>query len=237
MKKMTYFAFAIVLIMCWNSCMDSSDQDVLNLENGNHTEFENQLSKNGYNPIVGKWDLQKHTVYFLADIPDIDPPILSDTMVIDKNEDYYWMEVTAFHNSEFYIEGDMQIENFPGMPGMDFELDGGWSTNEGVLTLLSVHFSIVDDYYLADCNTLILGWINNPGTPYEMYNIQEFVRLPVPWDGNCKDDDLERVAICHIPPGNPSNAHMITVGASAVAAHLGHGDTLGPCSEPQPQPR
>src|SRR5262245_632952 len=38
-----------------------------------------------------------------------------------------------------------------------------------------------------------------------------------------------KVTICHIPPGNPSNAHTITVGAPAVAAHLAHGDTLGPC--------
>src|SRR5262245_44832986 len=40
-----------------------------------------------------------------------------------------------------------------------------------------------------------------------------------------------KVTRCHIPPGNPNNAHTITVGASAVPAHLGHGDTLGPCPE------
>jgi hypothetical protein len=38
-----------------------------------------------------------------------------------------------------------------------------------------------------------------------------------------------KVTLCHIPPGNPGNAHTITVGASAVPAHLAHGDTLGPC--------
>lgn len=38
-----------------------------------------------------------------------------------------------------------------------------------------------------------------------------------------------QVTICHIPPGNPNNAHTITVGASAVDAHLAHGDYLGPC--------
>jgi hypothetical protein len=38
-----------------------------------------------------------------------------------------------------------------------------------------------------------------------------------------------QVTICHIPPGNPGNAHTITVGASAVPAHLAHGDTLGAC--------
>jgi len=40
-----------------------------------------------------------------------------------------------------------------------------------------------------------------------------------------------KVTICHIPPGNPSNAHTITVGAPAVPAHLAHGDTLGPCGD------
>ena len=38
------------------------------------------------------------------------------------------------------------------------------------------------------------------------------------------------VTICHIPPGNPSNAQTITVGAAAVNAHLNHGDTLGACT-------
>lgn len=38
-----------------------------------------------------------------------------------------------------------------------------------------------------------------------------------------------KVTICHIPPGNPGNRHTISVGASAVAAHLRHGDHEGPC--------
>jgi hypothetical protein len=41
----------------------------------------------------------------------------------------------------------------------------------------------------------------------------------------------EKETICHIPPGNPSNAQTIRVGASAVPAHLAHGDTLGPCED------
>ena len=40
----------------------------------------------------------------------------------------------------------------------------------------------------------------------------------------------DQVTICHIPPGNPSNAHAITVGVSAVATHIAqHGDYLGDC--------
>jgi hypothetical protein len=39
-----------------------------------------------------------------------------------------------------------------------------------------------------------------------------------------------QVTICHIPPGNPANRRTLTVGASAVPAHLAHGDFVGPCS-------
>ncbi|MHC4081007.1 MAG: hypothetical protein ACYS15_08165 [Planctomycetota bacterium] len=38
-----------------------------------------------------------------------------------------------------------------------------------------------------------------------------------------------KVEICHVPPGNPDNAHMIIVSPWAVPAHLAHGDVLGPC--------
>ena len=37
------------------------------------------------------------------------------------------------------------------------------------------------------------------------------------------------IEICHRPPENPENARTITVGASAVPAHLSHGDSLGAC--------
>jgi len=44
------------------------------------------------------------------------------------------------------------------------------------------------------------------------------------------DTNTDHVVICHVPPGNPDNAHTITVGAPAVAAHTAnHGDRLGAC--------
>ena len=45
----------------------------------------------------------------------------------------------------------------------------------------------------------------------------------------CDDDRGE--PICHRPPGNPDNAHTIWVGASAVPAHLAHGDYEGECED------
>jgi len=42
---------------------------------------------------------------------------------------------------------------------------------------------------------------------------------------------VSKVSICHRPPGNPNNAHTITVDESAVKAHMGHGDKLGECAK------
>jgi len=35
--------------------------------------------------------------------------------------------------------------------------------------------------------------------------------------------------VCHIPPGNPDNAHTINIGKPAARAHLAHDDTPGEC--------
>jgi hypothetical protein len=39
----------------------------------------------------------------------------------------------------------------------------------------------------------------------------------------------KKATLCHVPPGNPSNAHTISVSSRAVGSHLAHGDSLGPC--------
>jgi hypothetical protein len=46
-----------------------------------------------------------------------------------------------------------------------------------------------------------------------------------------------KATVCHIPPGNPDNAHTIRIGPRAVPAHMRHGDVIGPCEgaeEPDP---
>jgi len=55
-------------------------------------------------------------------------------------------------------------------------------------------------------------------------------------DGDDDDDDgagtiSGEITICHYPPGNRSNHHTLTIGASAWAAHRRHGDRLGSCAE------
>ena len=53
-----------------------------------------------------------------------------------------------------------------------------------------------------------------------------------PTDPGTDDGDngsCQKVDLCHIPPGNPSNAHTINISENAVDAHLAHGDVLGAC--------
>ena len=44
--------------------------------------------------------------------------------------------------------------------------------------------------------------------------------------GDCEEG---QASICHIPPGNPANAHTISVACRALDAHMAHGDSLGTC--------
>ncbi len=53
-------------------------------------------------------------------------------------------------------------------------------------------------------------------------DIQDFKKTVVV--ASSSSSSTEKVTICHIPPGNPDNAHTITVGSPAVRAHEAHGD-------------
>ena len=50
-------------------------------------------------------------------------------------------------------------------------------------------------------------------------------------DEEVEEGDEEKVEICHIPPGNPENAHTIDIDSSSVEEHLAHGDYEGECEE------
>lgn len=46
---------------------------------------------------------------------------------------------------------------------------------------------------------------------------------------NGNNNDRGKITICHIPPGNPANAHTITIAQAAWPAHQAHGDQQGAC--------
>jgi cysteine-rich repeat protein len=51
------------------------------------------------------------------------------------------------------------------------------------------------------------------------------------WDYKKYD---HKILICHIPKGNPDNAHEIIVDKNALKAHLAHGDHIGKCKTDTP---
>jgi hypothetical protein len=88
----------------------------------------------------------------------------------------------------------------------------------------------------------VFAWICKNGVQKKIYefNLNKWLRKG--WtEGKCKqtppgdddDDDVitdDKVCICHIPPGNPDNRHVICIGEPAVNAHFtNHGDYYAPC--------
>jgi hypothetical protein len=53
----------------------------------------------------------------------------------------------------------------------------------------------------------------------------------------CDPANKKKTTICHVPPGNPANAHTLCIGNAGVSAHLrNHPDYLGPCKRENPCP-
>src|SRR5262245_27553298 len=51
----------------------------------------------------------------------------------------------------------------------------------------------------------------------------------------CEPGNTKKTTICHVPPGNPANAHTLCIGNAAVKHHLAnHDDYLGPCRAEPP---
>jgi hypothetical protein len=48
--------------------------------------------------------------------------------------------------------------------------------------------------------------------------------------GYAQGNAPRKTSVCHAPPGNPANAHTLTLPEPAIQAHLAHGDRLGPCA-------
>jgi hypothetical protein len=69
----------------------------------------------------------------------------------------------------------------------------------------------------------------------------DYVDLCINGDTDDDQDDDQggygrKVTICHIPGGDMSKAHTITISKFALPAHLAHGDTIGPCGSTEPEP-
>src|SRR5262245_40034033 len=48
---------------------------------------------------------------------------------------------------------------------------------------------------------------------------------------SCGCPGVDKVTICHVPPGDPGNAHSITIDCNGLHGHQHHAlDTCGPCA-------
>lgn len=45
------------------------------------------------------------------------------------------------------------------------------------------------------------------------------------------DYESKKIEICHVPLGNPDNAHTLSISVNAMRAHLAHGDYMDECTE------
>ena len=55
-------------------------------------------------------------------------------------------------------------------------------------------------------------------------NTSDFDSYPI-------DYESKKIEICHVPPGNPDNAHTLSISVNAMRAHLAHGDYIDECAE------
>lgn len=100
------------------------------------------------------------------------------------------------------------IQAYMGLSTIDVEYDlGGWET---ILELATPPWEVI----IQDATTY---------GPLA-------VRMTFPGSSKSSREKQEWVTICHIPPGNPNNPQTITIAASALPAHMAHGDYIGSCS-------
>jgi len=105
---------------------------------------------------------------------------------------------------------------------------------EGIITAIDENVSF--DLLLEDCTTVTIFTNDTSGLMLD-FEVEVEVVLSnsslVATEIEVEDDDEEendnKIEICHIPKGNPSNAHTISVGMPAGKAHLSHGDLEGAC--------
>jgi hypothetical protein len=87
-------------------------------------------------------------------------------------------------------------------------------------------------YFLSGfvlCSSLVAGCGTSQDDSMYLTGTEEYaVTLP---NGQVGCTNPKKELVCHIPPGNPGNAHDICVGKQAVEPHQRlHGDTIGACA-------
>ncbi|RPI85638.1 MAG: hypothetical protein EHM41_10440 [Chloroflexi bacterium] len=105
-------------------------------------------------------------------------------------------------------ENQVQLEGWPAL-AIDENTEVGGELRVGSIVLVEICY----------------GEDGNPVIVYIHIILEPGIELPDSLDG--EGTGQEKVMVCHKP--NSKNPHTIVIAQPAVPAHLGHGDTLGPC--------
>jgi len=103
-----------------------------------------------------------------------------------------------------------------------------WSTS--MTTVVSPMFIApwVDEQTILTFMLAVVDNSNDTDSDKVNITVNKKDEPPAP-DPPIDDNGKNKITICHVPPGNPDNAHTITVGEPAVIAHVAHGDSIGAC--------
>lgn len=83
----------------------------------------------------------------------------------------------------------------------------------------------------SDRKNKIHDIINELKEKYKNKIIEHDYRSTSDLDNYPTDYETKKIEICHIPPGNPDNAHTLSISVNALKAHLAHGDYIDECAE------
>jgi len=124
------------------------------------------------------------------------------------------------HSEDDDIEIEIEVEVEDGIAKVEAEFDGQ-----------ELEFVLEE----TDRDAIINEIIERTGLTREQ--IEDVIKFEVEEEEDEHEEERnegkrlhdDKIAVCHIPPGNPSKAHTITVGGPAVDRHLAHGDEIGSC--------
>ncbi|HNZ43394.1 MAG TPA: hypothetical protein PLI16_01305 [Bacteroidales bacterium] len=132
-------------------------------------------------------------------------------------------------------------------------LPGGFIADSTLCTTKSGPATMVNNAQIVAQDLIDYLGINTINIEYDLGAWEVIELIDIPWEILIQDNNtygplaariypapspnksIQRmldqgwVTICHIPPGNPANAHTITISVNALPAHLAHGDFVGSC--------
>ena len=108
-----------------------------------------------------------------------------------------------------------------GFPGYSYS----WSPTSSIVSGANSQTATVDP---SVPTTYTLTVTDSKGCTATSTVFVDVVNVDCSNNGNAK-----KVEVCHVPPGNPANAHVICISENAVGTHLDeHTDNLGYCGNP-----